>query len=122
MRICGQDFSTGIIDRIREVVRSEADITRSALERQGLIELAAARARPGERGSAADAERLAASAAHFEGSLEALGAVELVAVEAGDKALSATWNALLARYHPLGEGPLCGALWCRAGAAGELRR
>ncbi len=42
------------------------------------------------------------------GPLAALGAVELVAVEAGSLEAQ-TWRALIAREHYLGEQPLCGA-------------
>jgi len=43
----------------------------------------------------------------FSGPLEALGAVELVAVE--DRALALLYRRMMAQYHPLGGGPLCGA-------------
>jgi hypothetical protein len=45
----------------------------------------------------------------FRGELKALGKVELVAVNAGVRALSGLWRRLMEHYHPLGAGPLCGA-------------
>ena len=43
------------------------------------------------------------------GSLEKLGEVEIIAVDAKNKTASRIWNALMDRYHYLGHGPLCGA-------------
>jgi hypothetical protein len=41
--------------------------------------------------------------------LEQLGQVELIPIEAGDRETSRIWNGLMERYHYLGSGPLCGA-------------
>jgi len=134
MRVLGQHFSAGVIERIRGAVAGEPTLTRSALsrrvcdwlgwrgangqrcevssrralielERRGLIELPTARPAP----PAVSDGRLAEgwTAPVFQGDLAALGPVELVAVE--DDAQSALWRTLLERYHPLGSGPLCGA-------------
>jgi hypothetical protein len=134
VRICGQDFGTDIIERIRGVIRGQPGITRSALsrrvcdwldwrspagrpkelssrkallelDRRGVIELPAAREAPRRCAGAAAVE----AGASVRGPLEALGKVELLALDAGDKALSALWNRLMDHYHPLGAGPLCGA-------------
>lgn len=43
------------------------------------------------------------------GSLEELGDVEIIPVDAKNRSASRTWNALMDRYHFLGHGPLCGA-------------
>jgi hypothetical protein len=131
MRLFGQTFTTSIIER---AAAAEPGVTRSALsrrvcnwldwcgptgkpqevssrkalmelQRQGLLTLPAAqRAPPQER--AAD-EPAPFEAPGFAGPLEALGAVELVAVE--ERTHAALYRAMMARYHPLGGGPLCGA-------------
>lgn len=133
MRLFGQIFTASLIERIR-VAAGESGITRSALARrvcgwldwlgangqpcevssrkallalqqQGLIVLPAAqRAAPQGRPAAA-MEPFAAPV--FTGTLAELGALELVAVEG--RALSALYQAMMQRYHPLGGGPLCGA-------------
>jgi hypothetical protein len=75
------------------------------LERRGLIELPAARCAAPQAREAVVPEPFAGPA--FSGSLEALGGVELVAVD--DPELSALWRRMLESHHPLGGGPLCGA-------------
>lgn len=135
MRLYGQTFTTGIIDRIRLAVSECAELTRSGLsrqvcewldwrgpsgkpkevscrkalldlERRGLIELPAAQCLPPQARTAAP--RAPWNGPRFEGSLESLGRVELVGV-AGRGELSAVWRAMMERYHPQGGGPLCGA-------------
>lgn len=133
MRLCGQEFSIDLLDRIREVVTSVPEISRRALSRRvcewldwrtatggwqeggcrkalaqlvrrQVIELPAARARfTPRRPTTLTVEDLRVS-----GPLAALGAVELVAVEAGSLEAQ-TWRALIACEHYLGEQPLCGA-------------
>jgi len=61
----------------------------------------------------------------METSLRALGPVELVLIEAGDRKANAHFRGLLDRYHPLGAGPLCGAqlrylVRCSQGYVGGL--
>jgi hypothetical protein len=75
------------------------------LERQGLIALPQAQRRPPQGRRAAPAPPWTAPV--FAGALPALGGVELVAVEGGER--SALWTRMLETYHPLGGGPLCGA-------------
>jgi len=134
MRLCGQTFTTSTIERIREAVAADCGLTRSALSRQvcewlgwhdakgkpkevssrkALVELErrgvlalpeAQRATPQAR-CALPPEPFAAAA--FAGALEALGAVELVAVQ--DRTFSALYQRMLASHHPLGGGALCGA-------------
>ena len=133
MRLCGQEFSLDLLDRIREVVTLVPEMARRALSRRvcewldwrtaaggwqeggcrkalaqlvrrQVIELPAARARFTPR----QPTTLAVEDLRFSGPLEALGAVELVAVEAGSLEAQ-TWRALIAREHYLGEQPLCGA-------------
>lgn len=43
------------------------------------------------------------------GSLESVGALEVMVLPAGSSAVSRTWNELLDQHHYLGAGPLCGA-------------
>lgn len=134
MRLFGQTFTSGIIERLRGVVAAEPDVSRSALsrrlcdwldwrgahgrvqevsgrkalvelERRGLIELPPVRGYP-PRGCPAAAD-LPWAAPSFSGPLAALGRIELVAVD--DATQSALWQRLLATYHPLGGGRLCGA-------------
>lgn len=134
MRLFGQTFTEGIIERIRGVVSAEAGITRSELsrrvcdwldwrrangkpkevssrkallelERQGLVALPAAHRLPPQARPAAPAPPWTAPV--FAGALADLGEVELVAVDGGEHA--ALWQRMLDTYHPLGGGPLCGA-------------
>jgi Druantia protein DruA/Transposase Tn5 dimerisation domain/Transposase DNA-binding len=138
VRICGQNFGTGIIERIRGVIRGQPEISRSALsrrvcewldwrslsgkpkevssrkallelERRGLIELPAPRQAPGRLAGARESNGCVEAVASFRGELPALGRVQLVAVDSGVRALSALWRRLMDDYHPLGAGPLCGA-------------
>ena len=134
MRLFGQPFTAGIIERIRDAVSAEAELTRSALsrrvcawlnwsgpngrprevsarkalvelERRGVVTLPPARRLPPQWRSDAPPEPWQAPG--FAGALEALGGVELIAVEGGE--LSALWTRMMASHHPLGPGPLCGA-------------
>lgn len=133
MRLCGQEFSLDILDRIRDVVTSVPEISRRALSRRvcewldwrsatgawqeggcrkalaqlvrrQVIELPAAPALFTPR----QPPTLEVEDLRVSTSLEALGAVELVAVEAGSLEAQ-TWRALMAREHYLGDKPLCGA-------------
>lgn len=133
MRLFGQTFTASLIERIR-VAAAQPGITRSALSRQvcdwlgwrnalgkprevssrkalvalqerGLIELPSAQRAAPQARPAAPLEPFAAPV--FTGSLEELGTLELVAVEGRE--LSALYQAMMQRYHPLGGGPLCGA-------------
>jgi hypothetical protein len=134
MRLFGQTFTSDILERIRCAVAAEDGLSRSALsrrvcswlgwhdgagkpkevssrkalvelERRGLIELPAARCPAPQARAAVELEPFAGPV--FSGTLEALGGVELVAVD--DAALATLWQRLLASHHPLGGGPLCGA-------------
>lgn len=134
MRLFGQTFTQTVIERIRAAVTEEATLSRSALsrrvcgwlgwhdrngkpkevssrkalvelERRGVIRLPEAQRAAPQARCAAPLEPFAP--AQFIGSLEELGAVELVAVE--DRTLSSLWQRMLESHHPLGGGPLCGA-------------
>lgn len=138
MRLYGQTFTTGIVDRIRQVVAECAELTRSGLsrqvcdwldwrdptgkpkevgsrkallelERRGLIRLPAARGGAPQTQPARQTDCAAPwEGTTFAGPLSALGRVELVAVEGGS-ALSSLWQQMMNRHHPQGGGPLCGA-------------
>jgi len=126
MRLYGQTFTTEILERIRTVVSAEDGLSRSALsrrvcgwlgwhdaagkpkevssrkallelERRGEIALPAARCAAPQAREAVVLEAFAGPV--FSGSLEALGGVELVAVD--DAQLSALWRRMLASHHPL---------------------
>ncbi len=134
MRRYGQTFTTEILERIRAVVSAEDGLSRSALsrrvcgwlgwhdaagkpkevssrkalvesERRGVISLPAARCPAPQAREAAMPEPFVGPL--FSGSLEALGGIELVAVDDAD--LSALWRRMLASHHPQGGGRLCGA-------------
>jgi hypothetical protein len=134
MRLFGQTFTASTIERIRGAVAAECGLTRSALsrrvcewlgwhdakgkpkevssrkalvelERRGVITLPEAQRMAPQARCALPAEPFTAPA--FAGSLEELGAVELVAVE--DRTLSSLYRRMLESHHPLGGGALCGA-------------
>lgn len=134
MRLFGQVFTESIIERIREAVATESGLTRSALSRRvcewlgwrdatGKLREVSSRKALVElerRGltTLPEAQRIVPQARRapvldpfpapvFSGPLKALEGVELVAVE--DRALSSLYQRMLASYHPLGDGALCGA-------------
>lgn len=134
--IAGRDFNEEIIARIRETVHTSSDLTRGALARQvcdwfdwrgadgrpkeiscrvtlnkleqrGLIQLPPAR----PVSFAPRTPRPAQPAPQWpciQTSLSKLGGIELVGVN-GDRELSGQWRSMMQAYHPLGDGPLCGA-------------
>src|SRR3990172_5777432 len=136
MVIAGRDFNDEILARIRETVCVSAGLTRGALarkvcewlgwhgkdgrpkeiscrvtlnklEKRGLIELPPAR-------PVSFASRTPQPAQPtpqwpcIKTSLSKLGEIELVVVN-GDRQLSVLWRAMMQAYHPLSDGPLCGA-------------
>jgi hypothetical protein len=141
-------FDAAMVERIRARVRGDGALTRTALSREvcdwlgwrgvdgrrkekscrlallklarsGRIELPAARPTSLTAALAA-ADEGVEGVATVQGSLAALGAVWLVPVD--DAHQARIWRALLARHHPLGTGPLCGAQlrYLVASAAGWL--
>lgn len=138
MRICGQEFSDEICDRIRGTVESEPTISRRALSlricewlnwkspngkpkemscrvallrlhREGHLSLPEPRVR---NWAVVQRERSPLSLPEVESlgcRLKTLGEIKLVLVENKNRSLSRLWNDLMETYHYLGAGPLCGA-------------
>jgi len=136
MKFCGKQFSSEVITRIREVIAAEPTISRRALSlrvcdwldwksrtgkpkemscrvallrlhRQQRIRLPATDSSPLRR--ARNPLEVAIECVTVACSLSELGAVEIIPIASGDRELSGIWNTLMARYHYLGGGPLCGA-------------
>lgn len=133
MNVCGQEFSQEIIERIRDRVRGDSNITRSSLSREVCkwldwrhwngrfkeMNCRAALLKLSQRGEIELPEKKEIDFSRCHGveevefpklqvALSELGAVELVLVSGRDKALSRVWHQMM-KYHPLGGGPLCGA-------------
>jgi len=134
MQLFGQSFSESLIGRIRDAIVDAAVISRSTLSRRlcDWLTWHSPTGRPrevGARKALLELERLGritlppalhtppqqrqdSPPVHWQvptiaGSLESLGKVEWVSVEG--KALPELWRQIVATYHPLGHGPLCGA-------------
>ena len=134
MRISGLEFSDELVGRIRQVIQSEPELSRSALsrricewqgwrsangrlrqmscrvallklERQNAIRLPASRGRPAVRRRVRPA---ASPCQRRRYGLTELQPIELVRVGSADSQVSRIWNELMERHHPLGAGPLCG--------------
>jgi Druantia protein DruA/Transposase Tn5 dimerisation domain/Transposase DNA-binding len=137
MRLFGQEFGAGTVERIRDSITADEGLTRSGLSRQvcewlnwrapsgalremscrkallklhacGEIGLPISRGRPGEGTCGQARTDASAAATQVRGSLAELGWVELVPVEA-KSAQSRQWREMFDGYHPLNSGPLCGA-------------
>jgi hypothetical protein len=136
MQICGQDFTAGLIDKIREMIKRVPDISRRVLSRQ-VCEWLDWRTTSGEwqEGSCRKAlvslhrqnvislpERenpfwveaptsglIEFTAPEFEGDLKELGEIEVIAVGDRRSHLSKLWKAMIEGHHYLGSGRLCGA-------------
>ncbi|WP_291994675.1 IS4 family transposase [Candidatus Accumulibacter sp. ACC003] len=134
MRVCGQEFSLDILERLRELVASVPEISRRALSRRvcewldwrtpagawqeggcrkALAQLAQRQVVELPRAAAPFAPRrqpdLEVAEVSVCASLEALGAIELVAVGASRSPNAQRWRVLMERHHYLGDKPLCGA-------------
>lgn len=79
------------------------------LYRRGHIDLPAACERPPRSSRKQKRQEPLEEPPAIDCTLAELGAVELVRIDSGDKEHSGIWNELMARYHYLGAGPLCGA-------------
>jgi hypothetical protein len=138
MRICGQEFSPAILQRIQQAVDEKPALSRAALARQvcqwldwrtllgelkelscrvallklhrrGLIELPPARQAAVSPSQRLSAERVRPAPRVVDPSLPALQPVSLRRVEGAEDPASRCWNELMNQYHYLGAGPLCGA-------------
>ncbi len=138
MRICGQEFSGEICNRIRAAIESEPTISRRALSlrvcewlnwkspngkpremscRVALLKLQRgghfSLPEPGVRNwTVVQRERSPLSLPEIESlrcRLKTLGEIKLVLVESKNRPLSRLWNDMMETYHYLGAGPLCGA-------------
>ena len=136
MQVCEQEFSRETILRIREVIKTEPEISRGALsrqicewlewrtkkgklkqvscrvallklERRGEIELPAAKPFPAWKRSCE--AKLKEFPKPWKGRLEKLEPIQLIAVGSADSRASRDWNEMMNQYHYLGGGPLCGA-------------
>ncbi|MGI9303145.1 MAG: IS4 family transposase [Gammaproteobacteria bacterium] len=134
MRVCGQEFTPAVLDRIRATVLAEPQISRRALsrrvcewlgwrsgsgawqhggcrkalvalERREVLELPC----PQRVFAARQTPAMEVDVAQVCTTLEALGAVELVAIGSHRSREAKLWRALMQRYHYLGDKPLCGA-------------
>lgn len=136
MVVCGQSFSREILERIGTMLKEEPQLSRRALSRRvceslnwrspngrlkemscrvalgklagaGVLELPAARPQPPTRARPVWTEELP-ELAPVKASLSELGRIELIVVRSRHSRASRLWRALMARYHYLGAGPLCG--------------
>jgi hypothetical protein len=137
VKICGQEFSDAVLERVRQKVEAEPDISRLSLSREvcewmdwrrpdgkvkdmscrvallklhreGMIQLPPPRKEPIVRRR----ESLLANIGELceiKGDIAVLGGVDLVLVGSRDSKISRQWNVLMETYHYLGSGPLCGA-------------
>lgn len=138
MRICDQDFTNELVARIQATVDADPAISRRALSlqvcqwldwrspngklkemscrvallklhRQGLLKLPEAGPTPPKPARPQARNDNAEALPPIEGKLSELGRIELVAITSPASKESHIWNDLMARYHYLGAGPLCGA-------------
>lgn len=138
MIICGQKFSPELIDRIQATIEAKPKLSRMKLSQQicdwlgwrnargdlkemscrvallrlhqqGRIQLPAAAAGPARQSCPQHLQESFDAPPTLACSLAELGRVELVVVKGCNRKLSRRWNQLMARYHYLGSGPLCGA-------------
>ncbi len=134
--VCGQHFTTEVIDQIRAVVKIEPAISRRALSRrvcqwldwkgsngklkemscrvallrlqhQGVIALPECKAPGFPPQPVIDPSFPGVELLRCR--LEELGKIELIFVSSDDRSVSRIWNGLMNTYHYLGAGPLCGA-------------
>lgn len=128
-------FTEDVISRINAEVMSRREMTRSELSREvcewlqwngvdgrpkevscriellkmhraGIIKLP--EAKPVNFIKAAEGKKEELFRAERNCALEDIGQIDLVAIEAGDKAKSGLWNRMMNGHHYLGRGPLCG--------------
>lgn len=137
LSVCGQQFSSSVIDRITAVVAAEPTMTRGALsrrvcewldwrsqtgklkevscrkallelERRGVVRLPRCE-RPAGFSKPPTVGRVSLELPKVACRLAELGRVEVTPVTSRHTRDSVVWNELLQRFHYLGRGPLCGA-------------
>ena len=138
MQVCGQHFSADTLERIQTAVDAEPGQSRRALSRQvcewldwrgvngrlqdmscrkalaqldsqGLIALPERSETYAFEGPAAQAREPVTELAEVSCSLAKLGEVDLWPVSSRYSQDSQVWRDLMDRFHPRGNGPLCGA-------------
>jgi len=77
------------------------------LHRRGLVQLPECKVQFGGRRGVVRSLAIEVPSVHCD--LKNLGTVELVRIQSSESKASRVWNELMARYHYLGAGPLCGA-------------
>ena len=134
MKIYGQYFNKDLVDRIKETIKQEPEISRSTLSRRvckwlnwispmgkpcevscrkallkldkrDMIKLPKAKSFPRRRGIPADVSDVA----KIDGDISKLGEIKVIQITKASNRLSSIWNSLMNKYHYLGSGPLCGA-------------
>jgi uncharacterized protein DUF4338/transposase-like protein/transposase Tn5 family protein len=135
MWVCGQEFSDELLNKIRQVVAREPELSRAELSRRVASWLGwkDCRGRPKEMNCRVALLRLyrrgviplpapreaikrvgpgrgqaAVAAAVFKGTLRDLGELTVVMVEGARSPTAQRYKALMGAYHPLGYQPLCG--------------
>lgn len=138
MQLCGREFSTATIARIKETVGADPSLSRRALSlrvcewlqwrapngklkevscrkallelhRRGFVVLPAAKESCFKPSRPQPPTERAIVAPELQCTLEELGEVNIVPVSSRYSSASQIWNELVARFHYLGKGPLCGA-------------
>lgn len=138
MEISGRYFSLDIIRRIHAAVETAPDISRgklshlvcdwlnwrapngkfqevscrkalAKLHRRGVIVLPENKQTYAFQGSSSVVKKDLPELAMFEGSLAELGEIEIVPICSRYSKVSRVWKSLMQEFHPLGDGPLCGA-------------
>ncbi|MBF0202491.1 MAG: IS4 family transposase [Desulfamplus sp.] len=133
MKICGRDFSKDTIKRIQSVVDMVPAISRRALSKQvcDMLDWKGRNGKPKDMSCRVALQRLhrreqivlpkaqafptaepkeaPVSLVEVSCTLGELGSVEIIPVGKGNREMSGIWNTIMARYHYLGKGPLCGA-------------
>jgi len=133
MKICGQYFNKDLVDRIKETIKQEQEISRSTLSRRvckwlnwispmgkpcevscrkallkldkrDMIKLPKAKSFPKRRGIPDVSD-----VAKIDGDISKLGEIKVIQITKASNRLSSIWNSLMNKYHYLGCGPLCGA-------------
>ncbi len=138
MLLCGREFSTATIARIKETVGADPSLSRRALSlrvcewlqwrapngklkevscrkallelhRRGLVGLPAAEESCFKPSRPQPPTEQAIIVPELQCTLDELGEISIVPVSSRYSRASQIWNGLMERFHYLGKGPLCGA-------------